>query len=423
MTTPRRAAPHAFAAVLLALACSAPNPLYQSGRDGGGQPDGALGDGGRPGSDALPGTGGAPGTGGLDTGGAPGLGGVPGAGGEPGTGGEIAGTGGMVTPGTGGEIAPGTGGMVTPGTGGMVPPATGGSGGTSIDVGPPPDLVTTPDLGTPPASCGTGHPDLTGITGARGIAIDSDGTIYFTRESGTQAWVGRHRRGMPIESSWRTLPANAQPRMLRVDSGRHLVYIPCAALNNVYVVNTQTAIVSVTVTNVMAPHGVAIAEDGYAYVSAGDGHVYRFFADFAGSAPVLVTSAPVFPSGQRPLGLAFGATGHLYVGSSNGGIKRFSLQDRKLVDPRDHGTFTGPASDLAFDIEGRLYVAGSTGSARQLFQLSADGLSPAPVPQVMGRLSGLAFALGGLDCRDLVVSAEGEATQVWAAGQAGLAQP
>jgi hypothetical protein len=363
------------------------------------------------------------------------MGGQPGTGGEmaPGTGGEMAGTGGMpantggtmamgtggtVTPGTGGTMA-GTGGTSPPGTGGsVVIPATGGTGGSASPDG------GSGDLGSPNATCGSTRADLTSLTGARGIAIDDAGVIYFTRESGTQAWIGRLRPGAAIELSWRALPANAQPRVLRVDSARNILFVPCLGGGVVYAISTASGFPVYTGTGFNAPHGVAVAADGFAYISGGDGHIEQVLPDLSGAQRAVATNAPVFAGGQRPLGLAFGPSGHLFIGSSNGAIKRYRVQGGKLVEGVDYGTFSGPASDLAFDVEGRLFIAGVVGStARQLYQVQPNGGTSSPVTQVMGRLSGLAFGRGTLACRDLYVGAEGEATKVWTSPQLGLALP
>ena len=99
------------------------------------------------------------------------------------------------------------------------------------------------------------------------------------------------------------------------------------------------------------------------FVSSSDGYVYRLVVDLV---PIrnMTTTAPIFPGGQRPLGLAFGPGGYLYVGSSNGRIKRFRLLNNMLVEGTDHGQFSGAASDLAFDTQGRLYVADGAATSR-----------------------------------------------------------
>ena len=232
-------------------------------------------------------------------------------------------------------------------------------GAMDVAINGNPDTSPTPDTALPvdtatmelgPASpvCGTQVPDLSRISGARGIAIDSDGVVYFTRESGTQSWIGRQVPGGAVEQSWLAMPANAQLRSLRVDSARRYLYVSASGVNAVYGVNVLGPVVGVSLTQLQAPHGLALAEDGALFIATGDGHVYRVLIDLATTNRSRATDAPVFPpaSGQRPLGLAFGPSGHLFVGSSNGRVRRLRLMDTRLVDPVDHGDFTGTANDL-----------------------------------------------------------------------------
>ncbi|HEY0712528.1 MAG TPA: hypothetical protein VGF45_07635, partial [Polyangia bacterium] len=266
----------ALAAGVVVAACTSPNPLFNRGADDGG-------------GDAVTGAGGSTGSGGEQSGG---TGGFPNVIDTNGPAPDMAplGTGGIIIGGTGGVS--GTGGM-TPistggvsGTGGMSRPdagmevaGSGGSGGMTVDTGPPPpDMVT----GMPPARCGTGTVDLSNIRNARGIAIEADGTIYFTRESGAQAWIGRLRPTGTTESSWFALPANSQPRVIRLDSARQLLFVAAYNVNSVYGIRLDNATVTFAKTGLPQPHGLAVTRDGAVFVSLGDGHIKHFSPELSG---------------------------------------------------------------------------------------------------------------------------------------------
>ena len=156
-------------------------------------------------------------------------------------------------------------------------------------------------------------------------------------------------------------------------------------------------------------------------MSTGDGHIQRIYADLSGRRPTLATDAVGFPAGQRALGLAFGPSGHLFAGSSNGGIKRYRVEGEKLVEPVDYGSFNGTATDLGSDVEGRLFIAEQVGTtSKPLLQIPPSGVGVLPVVEIMGRLSSLTFGRGGFDCHDLFVTDAGGVTHRWLAPQPGL---
>ncbi|HEY0710000.1 MAG TPA: hypothetical protein VGG33_24520 [Polyangia bacterium] len=410
------------AVVAAGTSCTSPNPFFVRGDGGdaasqGGQNIAPSGGGGFSGSDAV-----SPAPDTAMNGDLPpfGTGGV-----AWGTGGSL-GTGGTTTPGTGGIIMPGTGGAS--GTGGVrmdagVEVGSGGTGGTmTIDTAPPVD--TSVGTGMPPAACGTTNVDLSNIRNARGLAIESDGTLYFTRESGGQAWIGRMKPTGTTESSWFVLPPNSQPRVIRVDSARRVLFVAAYNVNAVYGIRLDNAAVAFAQTGVAQPHGLAVTPDGGVFVSVGDGHIRHVLPELAGTVNTQATTAAVFPTGQRPLGLAIGPNGRLFVGSSNGGIKQYRVEGTKLLDGTSYGSFAGTANDLAFDVSGRLYVADHIDMTARLLVLLGNGGSPLmPLPQVTGRLSALAFGRGALRCDDLLIGDAAGITHRLTATAPGLALP
>jgi streptogramin lyase len=287
----------------------------------------------------------------------------------------------------------------------------GGAGGAidaPAEVAPPPDLAAVPDL--PPgdlgaASCGGTHVNLNGITATPALAMDTDGTLYFIREMGTQVWVGRVLPGQAPDPSWKALPASVQIRGMIVDGQRKLLYLANFSGNAIFSIKTTDSMPAATATGVAAPHGLAVGDDGFLYVTISDGQVLRMSPDLAGWNVTHATAMPMFPAGQRGLALAFGPSGDLFVGSSSGAIKRFRVAAGKLSDPVDQTGVLGAVNALAFDIDGRLYVASTVGTTSQaLNQIAPGALVALPVVGVTGRLSALAFGRGALDCHDLYVA-------------------
>jgi streptogramin lyase len=280
-----------------------------------------------------------------------------------------------------------------------------------------------PTMGSPPVLCGSTSADVSAIVGARGIAVEANGTIYFTREAGNRSYVGRWIRNQAIEPTWFQLPNNAQPRLLRMENSRELLFVSDIGLGNLYAIGYSRLplLIRITQGGIPAAHGLAVAADGSVFVSSGDGNVHRVVADVVPS-KLPATAGPIFPAGQRPLGMAFGPGGYLYVGSSNSGIKRFQVQNNMLVGGVDHGTFNGAASDLAFDVQGRLYIADAGSTARALAVIEPNGsalLSRTPA----GMYSGLAFGRGVLSCLDLYAADSVAAARVFPASALSLDLP
>ena len=386
------------------LACTGANPVFNltpilgdgaAGRDGSGS-GGSSGAAGSSGGSEGGGGDARAGSGEGGTAGVAGLGGLGGGGGDmAGLGGGGAGSGGG---------SPDSGPMDA-----KIPvPADGPSAGDDASVPVDATILDTgvPPRGSPPAMCGAGHADVSGIIAARGIAVDAAGTVYYTRESGNRAWIGRLLPGGTLEPAWLALDNGAQPRALRVDNRRALLYVAVPSFNSLQAVATSSVPPQVVIgrAGLAAASGLAVAADGGVFVSSSDGFVYRVHADIGQAPRVVTTTSPIFPAGQRPMGLAFGPSGHLFVGSSNGRIKRFRVQGTDLVDGADYSPFSGTANDVVVDVDGRLYIADATDTvARPLSIVSGDGTSVTTMG-APGFHSALAFGRGALDCLDLHVT-------------------
>ena len=460
-------------------ACTQPNPFHQHGgpdggggradtgppaggaRGGGGGTGGAPGTGGTLATGGAVETGGAGGTGGgfagaggTGTGGGVGTGGVAGTGGTGGAAGGTGGAGGAAggPGGTGGAAggtgeAGGTGGAGgaaggTGGTGGAV--ATGGAGGSAmagsgVDASVDASVDTT-QAGSPPAACGSATSGVSTVSGARGIAVDRDGIMYFTRESGGRGYIGRVLPGAAPESAWFPIGpvgqpvAGSTPRVLRSHRQRGYLVVSDPGLQGgvAYTVNVAgpSPYLGQTTSAIPGIHGLAIAADGGVFISRGDGHIDRWMPDSYEFIHGRASTAPIFPAGQRVLGLAFGPDGQLYMGSSNGGIKRarvvqVAARDFRLMDVVDHGSFTGAANDLAVDVDGRVYVADHTGTTGTRLAIVPPGGTGAVqrIDAILGRLAGLAFGRGVLQCDDLYITDVGGPAFRYGVGRLALDLP
>ncbi len=300
--------------------------------------------------------------------------------------------------------------------------------------------VDTTQAGSPPAACGSATSGVSTVSGARGIAVDRDGIMYFTRESGGRGYIGRVLPGAAPESAWFPIGpvgqpvAGSTPRVLRSHRQRGYLVVSDPGLQGgvAYTVNVAgpSPYLGQTTSAIPGIHGLAIAADGGVFISRGDGHIDRWMPDSYEFIYGRASTAPIFPAGQRVLGLAFGPDGQLYMGSSNGGIKRarvvqVAARDFRLMDVVDHGSFTGAANDLAVDVDGRVYVADHTGTTGTRLAIVPPGGTGAVqrIDAILGRLAGLAFGRGVLQCDDLYITDVGGPAFRYGVGRLALDLP
>jgi DNA-binding beta-propeller fold protein YncE len=286
--------------------------------------------------------------------------------------------------------------------------------------------TASPDAELTPQSCGSAHAAIASITGARGVAVDDDGTIYFTRVANGIASLGRLLPNGALDAGWFGLPIEGQPGSLRLDRGRRLVYVALSGTDRVVAYDLVTNTVRYAATNLPAPHGLAVHASGAVFVSCGDGHVYRILWDDLTIQRQIVTSAQIgnVALGERPLGLAFGpGQEQLYVGTSSGELWRYAVGAERLDGGARVQSVGGAIRDLAVDSAGRVYAANFVGSEpRALDQISQQGVST-PLADVVGLFSGLAFGRGVLACDDLYLVDSSGAGQRYQAPARGLEIP
>jgi hypothetical protein len=288
---------------------------------------------------------------------------------------------------------------------------------------PPADLASEA-----PAAGGCGHerPDVSGIMNVDGLAVDSDGTLYFGQGGVPDGWVGRLRPGGGApERQWLRVPAGDRLWGLAVDSKARRLYVASTGGKAVHVVDlaAATPALATLASGLMAPNDVAVGPEGHVYYSdQTDRHVHRVAPD---GTVARVTASPVGVT-FHPAGLAFGSDGALYVGTSagNGPILRLELQDGVEVARRSYGHYLGWGNGLAFDTRGRLYLStyAPSGVEARVVRIASDESGAIQIT-AGPRFASMAFGRGALGCQDLYIAAPAGPLQRFAADAPGLPLP
>jgi sugar lactone lactonase YvrE len=140
------------------------------------------------------------------------------------------------------------------------------------------------------------------------------------------------------------------------------------------------------VTGIVNATGLAVAPDGYLYVSSrNDGTIYRVSPGGAVS---------TFSEGMGvATGMAFDAAGNLYVGDRSGTI--FKIADDRQIFVFATLEPSVAAYHLAFGLDGTLFVTGPTTSSNDvLYAIRQDG-TPVAHYRGLGRPQGLALDIAG----------------------------
>lgn len=210
-------------------------------------------------------------------------------------------------------------------------------------------------------------------------ALDTNGNLYVANESfGTIARITPQGQ----ISTWKTGLTN--PRSLTIRN--RTMYVTCAG--------TPTGIVSLNLDDVSAaplsvgtaglvnanPRGIAFDATGRLYVANGtNNQIYRF--DLSAG-----TGTPVITSGTNPVsprGLAFGPDGSLYV-ASLGDNRVIKVNVTTGAGSLFREGFTSPWG-LAFDSIGNMYVSNNKGDSVYRWHKDSDTLAPyADVPSPGG---------------------------------------
>ena len=283
-----------------------------------------------------------------------------------------------------------------------------GADAPAADLAPAPDLASDGAF-TPPAGCGTGTARLDGITGADGVAVDTDGTVYFLTDDPQKSYVGRIEVNKKPEVQW--LPVEKSPTTwgLALDSAHQRLYV--------LVVDGKGGITyfddihgtpkgGILVSGISNGNDLAVGPDGTVYYSQqGDRLVYS--VPYQGGTPTPVSKVAFGDPAlmQAPAALAFTPDGNLLVGLEHGGPLHSLTMNGTIESMRNQvGKWTGWANGLAFDRRGQLYISIYDDTApRSVVRLRPDNTSSEPI-LTGGRFSSIAFGRGALDCRDLYVA-------------------
>jgi sugar lactone lactonase YvrE len=272
----------------------------------------------------------------------------------------------------------------------------------------PPDLGT--DASTPPAGCGIDVANISGVEGADGVVIDTDGTVYFLTDDATHSYVGRIRPGEAPLVKWLRVDNSPVTWGLGLDSQQRRLYV--------LVVSGRGAVVAfddidgaaagrTVITGLDNPNDLVVAADGSVYyTNQGDRHVYRISRDGGPATRVTKLAMPLGDPAleQAPAALTMDSDQSLIVGLEHGGpLYKIALTAGQETSRAVFGTWTGWANGLTFDRRHRLYIAiYDDTDPKAVVRLETDGKITTLTSG--GRFSSIAFGRGSLDCRDLYVA-------------------
>ncbi len=287
------------------------------------------------------------------------------------------------------------------------PPRDGGGGGTDagdVDGGGGVDAGRVDGGGGPVdggrdagmmMGCGGARPDISGITGAEGLVIARDGTIYYSQN----AAVGRLVPGGSPENSFVRVGGRGTVWGLALDAANETLFVGVPGTGVISVDLTAATPMATTAVSGGSPNGLTMGADGALYYSDfGANHVYRLVP---GGRPTQVTRSMI-PSAN---GVVFLPDGRLLVASySDGVLFALTLTAGAETGRTTFATLAGrfAPDGLALDADGRVYVTNNAGGT--LVRLEADGSAPMTLGTGIAAAASIEFGAGPLDCEDIYVA-------------------
>ncbi len=265
-------------------------------------------------------------------------------------------------------------------------------GGEEIDAG---DDAAPADAGV---TCGDETAPVETIRGTEGVAVATDGTIYFSQSGG----VGRRLPGMDAEPNWLTGLGRTMWGLALGEGGVLFAATPSEGGGTIYRVDTTAASPSAEVflRGVGAPNGLIVADDGAIFFSdfSGDS-VWR--ADEEGNLTEVTTRV------SSPNGLLLDDDGALLVLAYGSGDVMRIVMDENWEEESGGLLFRadGNPDGIAKDAEGRYYITDNGGG--RLLRYSGDFSAAEILASGIPAAANLAFGAGALDCTDLYVTSAG----------------
>jgi sugar lactone lactonase YvrE len=243
-------------------------------------------------------------------------------------------------------------------------------------------------------------PGLESVADSEGLAIDADGTVYFSQPSA----VGRLTPAGKLDKEWAKLPGATKTWGIAIDRPHKALYIGSPATSTVYKVTLdETPTVTTFVPNAGAPNGLTMGPDGALYYTdyqpAGD--IYRVTSDGA-RAKVTTTTLP------KPNGIAFGPDGALYVDLYEvGAVTRLTLAAGKETARADFiSAGLEKADGIAFDSAGNVYIGWGEGVSRA----TPDGRGVKRLAK--GKTANVEFGAGAIPAKDLYAVTEKKVVRI-----------
>lgn len=249
-----------------------------------------------------------------------------------------------------------------------------------------------------PPACGSEQPSVADVSGTEGLAIATDGTIYYSQSGG----IGRVLPGMAPDSDWITGLGSTMWGLAFRESDRVLfAATPAVGGGTIYRIDTtaEDASAESFVTGAGQPNGLILVDDGtLLYSDFGGGRVMHVDA---GGATTLVAELP------RPNGLLIDEDGTLLVLSyGSGAIQRITVDENWAELSREMAANTDTNPDgIGLDAMGRYYITDN--GAGRLLRYDADFGAEEVLLTGVPSAANIAWGQGPLVCTELYVTSSG----------------